>query len=128
MKNKRRLTAMLLAGCLAVSSVPVALAEDAPERQEQVADQAREDSKAAAPTEGTCGEDVSWKLENGTLTISGTGAMKDYTYDDLAPWNGSEKDIKTAVIESGVTSIGSSAFSGCSNMTQVSLTDSLKNI
>lgn len=93
-----------------------------------MADQAREDSKAAAPTEGTCGENATWKLEGGTLTISGTGAMKDYTYDDLAPWNGSEKDIKTAVIESGVTSIGSSAFSGCSNMTQVSLTDSLKNI
>lgn len=32
MKNKRRLTAMLLAGCLTVSSVPVAFAEDAPEQ------------------------------------------------------------------------------------------------
>ena len=53
MKNKRRLTAMLLAGCLAVSSVPVAFAEDAPEQQQEqvftLADQAREDSKAAAP-------------------------------------------------------------------------------
>ena len=30
------------------------------------------------PTSGTCGENVTWKLEDKTLTISGTGDMKDY--------------------------------------------------
>ena len=145
MKNKRRLTAMLLAGCLAVSSVPVAFAEDAPEQQQEqttltpeqqqeqvfaLADQAREDSKAAAPTEGTCGENASWKLEGGTLTISGTGEMKDYsstnnTYD---PWYESRSSITKVVVEQGITSIGNYAFYQCSNLTQVSLPDSLESI
>ena len=143
MKNKRRLTAMLLAGCLTVSSVPVAFAEDAPvqqqeqttltpeQQQEQVfalADQAREDSKAAAPTEGTCGENASWKLEGGTLTISGTGKMKDYVNSDSTPWDGSKKDVKTVIIEGGVTSIGYGAFSGCSSLTGVTIPDSITSI
>ncbi len=142
MKNKRRLTAMLLAGCLTVSSVPVAFAEDAPvqqqeqttltpeQQQEQVfalADQAREDSKAAAPTEGTCGENASWKLEGGTLTISGTGEMSNYGSND-APWYDSRSSITKVVIEDGITSIGNYAFYGCSNLSSVTIPDSVTSI
>lgn len=36
---------------------------------------------------GTCGENVTWTLDSaGTLTISGTGLMKDYINGNLAPW------------------------------------------
>lgn len=143
MKNKRRLTAMLLAGCLTVSSVPVAFAEDAPvqqqeqktltpeQQQEQVfalADQAREDSKAAAPTEGTCGENASWKLEGGTLTISGTGEMKNYSDNTYGPWYESRSSITEVVIEDGITSIGNYAFYGCSNLSSVTIPDSVTSI
>lgn len=31
-----------------------------------------------APTSGTCGVNLTWRLEDGTLMISGTGAMYDY--------------------------------------------------
>lgn len=55
---------------------------------------------------GTCGENLTWTLSYGVLTVSGTGAMTDYYYD--APWSNSK--IKTVVIENGVTSIGNYAF------------------
>lgn len=44
-----------------------------------------DDSEAA--DNGLFASGVTWALdENGTLTISGTGAMDDYSYNDRAPW------------------------------------------
>lgn len=39
-------------------------------------------------TRGTCGKNLTWTLDdNGTLTISGTGDMKDYGWIfGKAPW------------------------------------------
>jgi len=67
---------------------------------------------------GTCGEDLIWELtEAGTLTISGSGAMTNYSSSQKAPWDSHKSSIKTLVLEDGITSIGNSAFSGCSNLT-----------
>ena len=69
-----------------------------------------------------------WKLyEDGTLTISGTGAMKDYDYDNnLSPvYNNS--NVKKVVIEDGVTSIGTAAFSGC-GLISITIPDSVTSI
>ncbi len=79
---------------------------------------------------GTCGENLTWTLDDeGTLIISGTGEMKDYEDDDCnifpRPWG---TDIKKAVIQEGVTSIGASAFYKCSKLTSVTLPDSLTKI
>ncbi|MBQ7436712.1 MAG: leucine-rich repeat protein [Oscillospiraceae bacterium] len=64
---------------------------------------------------GTCGDNLTWSLdENGTLTISGTGAM-----DDGQEWYDQSGDIKSVVIENGVTSIGGYAFQGCGNLGSV---------
>lgn len=60
---------------------------------------------------GQCGDNLSWSLtSDGTLTISGTGAMTQkgwYTHTD---------QIKQLVISEGVTEIMTNAFSGCSNI------------
>ncbi len=66
---------------------------------------------AWADDSGSCGENVTYTYvsSTGTLTISGTGAMKDYNdydYTSQAPWY----YIKKVVINNGVTSIGSRAF------------------
>ena len=72
---------------------------------------------AKAATSGTCGENLTWVLDDdGTLTISGTGAMTDYSYFSSAPWHSNRDSIKKVVIENGVTSIGSFAFYLCENM------------
>ena len=65
---------------------------------------------------GTCGTGLTWTLsDDGTLTISGSGAMRDYSSDDgetsTAPWFTHAVDINNIVIENGMTHIGDSAFS-----------------
>ena len=70
---------------------------------------------------GTCGENLFWYLDNGVLTIGGTGAMTGYDTDNHAPWYDAKDTITSVVIEPGVTSVGSFAFYYCRNMTQATL-------
>ena len=80
---------------------------------------------------GTCGENLTWVLENGTLIISGTGEMKNYDSSSPAPWIASGDEIHSVIVNSGVTSIGDYAFFDTylsSTITDVSLPDSLTRI
>ena len=87
-----------------------------------------------APTSGTCGTDVTWALSGTagdyTLTISGTGAMSNFSSIYTMPWYSYRSEITDIVIEDGVTFIGSNAFNGCanSNLTSVSIPASVTTI
>ena len=89
---------------------------------------------AATVSSGNCGaegDNVTWTLDDqGVLTISGTGAMKEWYYgnSNRAPWYSQKDTIKAVVIESGVTTIGNYAFDQCSNLTSVSIPDSVVKI
>jgi hypothetical protein len=80
-----------------------------------------------AQSGGTTGP-LTWTLDNGTLTISGKGAMPDYSYPDYAPWSSCSSDITTAVIGDGVTSIGNDAFFYCDALTSVTIGNSVTSI
>ena len=77
--------------------------------------------------EGTCGENVTWHFDDvtGVLTISGTGDM---VTSKPAPWDAYWEQIKTLVIEPGVTGIGSYAFWRLSYMTSVEIPDTVTHI
>ena len=76
--------------------------------------------------QGTLEGGLSWKLTNaGTLTISGNGAMPDYSSVGDQPWSG--KRIHKVVIQNGVTSIGSCAFWKC-ELLSVEIPSSVQNI
>ena len=70
-----------------------------------------------APTSGTCGENVTWELdEDGTLTISGNGAMKDFEHvHDEAPWGNSCLRVNKIVINNGGPILEMMHFTGAVN-------------
>ncbi len=80
---------------------------------------------ASAVTTGVCGDNVSWVLDDGVLTISGTGPMYDFTSHQELPWGSMRHDIIIVVIEDGVTSIGDYAFSNFSNLISLNVPDSV---
>ena len=78
-----------------------------------------------------CGDNVTWTLDNGTLTISGTGAMYNYDLEEdynPAPWNDQSSSIESIVIEDGVTSIGKFAFDGCTSLAGIEIPSSVTSI
>ena len=122
---KKRLISLLVALCMAVTLLPVsaitAWAED-------------------PPKSGNCGaagdgSGVTWQLTENTgdsstytLTIRGSGAMKDFQFGSHQPWYSFQKQITSVVISSGVTSIGNSAFALFANLTHVNIADSVISI
>lgn len=124
---KKRLLAWILVLMLAVTLLPTAaLAED-------------------PATFGTCGvagneSSVTWNLTQNnedavnptyTLTISGTGAMKDFTVkgqNDERPWKDYISNITKGIVTHGVTNVGNRTFYNCSNMASVELADGITSI
>ncbi len=70
----------------------------------------------------TCGDNVWWLLEDGILTIWGQGDI----VANPKPWP--ETDVVQVVIESGVTGIGEYAFENCTNLTDISIPDTMIRI
>ncbi len=79
-------------------------------------------------TSGTCGADedganATWTLdENGVLTISGTGAIKGFSFSS------SSLSIKEVVVKEGITEIGRRTFQNCAQIQTVTLPESLTTL
>lgn len=78
---------------------------------------------------GTCGTSVNWTFDTdtGVLTISGTGAMDNYSSTNY-PWANHRGKITSLYIESGVTSIGERTCVSCSALTSIVISDSVTSI
>jgi len=106
--------------------------------QHDLIEESIEDVLAGEPAiqPSKCGENAFWSLDEatGTLTISGSGELYDYgdwAYDGITPpWCVPESygsNIKSVVIEEGITSIGEMCFFGDA-LTSVKLPESLTKI
>ncbi len=73
---------------------------------------------------GTTG-DCTWCLDGTVLTISGSGAMENYTYGSSVPWGTA---ITEVIIEDGVTSTGDYAFRNSRSLTSITIPDSVTSI
>lgn len=78
----------------------------------------------AAHSSGTTGS-CTWTLDGTSLTISGEGAMANYSWSSDRPWG---SDITSVIIGEGVNTIGDNAFSWCSDLAIVAIPDSVVTI
>lgn len=82
-------------------------------------------------TEGSCGENATWKLtEDGELIISGTGEMDNYSGGAVInyPWRDLISIINKVTIMNGITSIGDLAFYYCTNISDVTIPEGVTSI
>ena len=90
----------------------------------------------SAATSGTCGatgSDVKWNFDTatGALTISGTGAMADYTVNgtvDDRPWKDYAESITKVQISEGVTSLGRCAFQNLTALKETNIPASITKL
>lgn len=73
------------------------------------------DGGAGNPS-GTCGENLTWTLSDGVLTIDGTGKMASYSSASDVPWDYFRNDITKVVFGRGVSSFAGNAFNSCNNI------------
>lgn len=78
---------------------------------------------------GAEGDNLLWTLNSlGELTITGSGAMADYTAGNPAPWQDWMDMIETVGLPDGAVTIGSHAFDGCGGLSTIALPDALESI
>ena len=78
--------------------------------------------------QGQCGDNLTWVLSSdGVLTISGTGDMWNYP-EEYPGWYQYVDQVRTCIIEEGVTSIGDYPFYECTSLTSVVIPDSVTSI
>lgn len=120
---KKRFVSLLLAISMIFSLMPVS-AVTAFAESENGGEVTTVDSGYCGAENG--GKNLSWTLDNnGVLTISGSGAMKDYTWDEnvrLDWYVNYKKDIRSVVLDNRITHIGNYAFDKCTNIESVRYT------
>lgn len=106
-RNLRRLSVWLLTVLLVASCIPAA---------------------HAVETSGTCGEGLQWQFADGVLTVTGSGAMEDYTEADPAPWYPLRGSIIGLSLPDGLTRVGNYAFAECAYLEAVRLPDTVTEV
>ena len=101
----KRVLSLILAFTLILACAPVILFQ----------------ADAVVVASGTCGDNLTWTLEDtGTLIISGAGSVSFYN-NGYAPWYTYRKQIKTIIVEDTVTGLSSGVFYGLSSLERMTI-------
>ncbi len=111
MKEKARIIwMMIIAVMLMVSICSTGLAEPSP---------------VTTVANGYWGEDVTWNLDSeGKLTVSGNGSLRSYYFP---PYQYRDQ-ITCIELEDDITTVGSSVFNSCGNVTEIILNSTVTDI
>lgn len=77
-------------------------------------------------TSGDC--TVTYDPETHTMTVTGSGAMANYSESNPAPWASYNDSVTSVVISDGVTGIGEDAFYNLPALTSLSMADTVTSI
>lgn len=150
----KKLISSILVVCMLLTVAPGVLALGAPAVKETAPAAAFEPESGAQPmytpyveppaprdvsASGTVTETISWTLEHGVLTVSGTGEIPNYistmewgtwetTEKNDPPWEPYNDDVVEVRVEQGITVIGACAFSDMGNLAKVTIAGSVKTI
>ena len=78
----------------------------------------------SAASIGVEGADVSWTYDetSTTITISGEGGTRDFGGEGVVdPWSSVRANIKSVIVEKGVTGLGAGIFAGCTALTSIKI-------
>lgn len=89
--------------------------------------QADGDTGSGNPS-GSCGDNVRWEIADGVLTISGSGAMWDFTDSEQADFAGYQQMITSVLIGDSVTYIGNYTFVAFMSMTEITILGEVSGI
>lgn len=124
----------ILASALLLSTATGSFAEEYTQTTENYM-KSPQNIESETLSSGSCGENATWSFQNGTLTISGTGATEDFDYisgDDYfllhRGWDHLVDEIERLVIEEGITHIGDYSFYSCSSLASISYPSTLTSI
>ena len=76
---------------------------------------------------GTCGENLSYTIVDGVLTITGSGSMDNFG-DCGAPWYEQRDEIQSVVFSEKMNSLGSFAFADCEYLTEITIPKNITSI
>ena len=121
MKKTAILYILILALLFSLLS-PMALATEAEEETTEVTEETTEVTQPVREPD-QCGEDMPWAYADGTLTITGTGAMDDFPED--APWDAHREEITQIIFIGEISYIGAGAFDDYDALEDVDFGDAM---
>ncbi len=128
---KKLLSCLLtLTMLLSLWAMPVSAEEgswlDEPAQTEEKPTEAKPEEQGSWGEPSRCGDDLTWVFANGTLTITGNGAMDDFP--DGAPWQNYRDEMNKVVLSGNVTTVGAGAFTDYDSLKTLDLGNSLVEV
>ncbi|MCR4776050.1 MAG: leucine-rich repeat domain-containing protein [Saccharofermentans sp.] len=128
MKFKRLLVPFVAVAMMASMMPAVVSAAEVEVKANDAAIAIEAKSESPEPYTGDCGKNLHFALQtNGTLLISGSGAMTNFGANK-APWAGYKDKIKAVAFSGKCTSIGNYAFYGCKNLASINIHTGITSI